>query len=48
MIREDELLFWTPEWRELEGRALAQIGRGEAREFANFRDLAVWLLSEEG
>ena len=47
MVPEDELLFWTQEWRELEGRALAQLQRGEFREFANFREMARHLLRGE-
>lgn len=47
MIPEAELLFWTSEWRELEGRALGQLANGEGREFANFRELAAWLLRAE-
>jgi hypothetical protein len=47
MIPEEELLFWTPEWRELEGRSLGQLSRGESRQFANFRDMARHLLRGE-
>lgn len=47
MIPKDELLFWMPEWQALEDEALTQLRRGESREFANFRELASWLLRSE-
>jgi hypothetical protein len=47
MVPEGELLFWTPEWRELESRSFDELARGESRRFANFREMASWLLSAD-
>lgn len=45
MIPEDELPFWTPEWQELINEGRAALAEGDSVEFANFRELASWLLS---
>lgn len=48
MIPEDELLYWTPEWRRLESESLKELkARTQSREFANFKEFANWLLDAD-
>jgi len=45
MMPEDELPFWTPEWRALIQEGHDALAHGESVEFKNFHELATWLLT---
>ena len=44
-IPTSQLYFWTRRWQEAEHEALAELERGEGREFGSGREAVEWLHS---
>ncbi len=46
-VPESQLYYWSREWQEREREALAELERGEGREFESPTDAIRWLMDDE-
>ena len=46
-IPASQLYYWTHEWQSGEAEALAELERGEGREFESGRDAVEWLRTDD-
>ena len=47
VIPASQRYYWTEEWQDGEAEALAELKRGEGREFESGRETVAWLHAEE-
>lgn len=46
-VPQSQRYYWTPAWQENERIAVAELERGEGRQFGSGAEAAEWLLSDE-
>lgn len=47
MVPENQLYYWKRAWQADEQRAVAELARGEGREFDSATDAIRWLLADD-